>query len=81
MIELVKGLDATVLFSSHIIEDVEDVADRVLVLEGGSLLFDGPLADLAQAGVDRHDPAGRRSSVEAGFLEIIAQRRRLDRPA
>ena len=40
-----KG-DATVLFSSHILSDVQEVCDRVAVLNHGKVLFQGPLNEL-----------------------------------
>ncbi len=40
------GGDRTVVFSSHILEDVEAVSDRVLLLREGSLVGDASVADL-----------------------------------
>lgn len=37
---------ATVLFSSHILGDVQEVSDTVGILNEGSLLFQGPIQDL-----------------------------------
>jgi ABC-2 type transport system ATP-binding protein len=37
---------ATVLFSSHILGDVQEVCDTVGILDEGKLVFQGPLADL-----------------------------------
>jgi ABC-2 type transport system ATP-binding protein len=37
---------ATVLFSSHILADVQEVCDTVGILDRGRLLFQGPLGDL-----------------------------------
>lgn len=37
---------ATVLFSSHILGDVQEVCDTVGILDQGRLLFQGPLAEL-----------------------------------
>lgn len=37
---------ATVLFSSHILADVQEVCDTVGILDEGRLLFEGPLRDL-----------------------------------
>ncbi len=42
--------DATVLFSSHLLTDVESVCDRVAILDRGRLLFQGPLEDLLGRG-------------------------------
>jgi ABC-2 type transport system ATP-binding protein len=41
-----RGGDRSVLFSTHILEDVEWIADRVLVLSNGTLLADVAVADL-----------------------------------
>lgn len=40
------------VFSSHILEDVERVADRVLLLREGELLEDAAVADLREAAAD-----------------------------
>ncbi|MFH1570883.1 MAG: ATP-binding cassette domain-containing protein [Gemmatimonadota bacterium] len=51
-----------ILFSTHIIQDVEAVSDRVLIIHQGRLLGDGPVAALAAA-------AGRPG---AGLEEVFA---------
>ena len=38
-----------ILFSTHIVGDVEAISDRVLIIHQGRLLGDGPLAELAAA--------------------------------
>ncbi|MFI8713250.1 ABC transporter ATP-binding protein [Brevibacillus brevis] len=40
------GQTNTVLFSTHIIEDIEYTCDKLAILEQGNLLFDGTLGDL-----------------------------------
>jgi ABC-2 type transport system ATP-binding protein len=40
------GRDATVLFSSHILADVQQVSDTVGILRRGQLLWQGPLQEL-----------------------------------
>ncbi|MDP2958376.1 MAG: ABC transporter ATP-binding protein [Longimicrobiales bacterium] len=40
--------DRTVLFSSHILEDIEAVADRVLILRDGRLIEDAEVGDLRE---------------------------------
>jgi ABC-2 type transport system ATP-binding protein len=72
MVDLVKGLHTTVLFSSHIVEDVKDVAQRVLVLEDGRLLFDGSVAELEAMAPPPTDEARVGSRVEAGFMKLVA---------
>lgn len=41
-----KNRGKTVIFSSHLLEQVEDVADRVIILHRGKKLREGRLADL-----------------------------------
>ncbi|NYI42124.1 ABC transporter ATP-binding protein [Demequina lutea] len=45
LINTLRG-HATVLFSSHILGDVQEVCDTVGILHHGRLLFQGPLSDL-----------------------------------
>jgi ABC-2 type transport system ATP-binding protein len=40
------GRDATVVFSTHVLDDVERICDRVGILDAGRLLADAPLDDL-----------------------------------
>ncbi|MGA7269799.1 MAG: ABC transporter ATP-binding protein [Acidimicrobiia bacterium] len=48
VLDLVSRLrgEATVLFSSHILSDVQEVCDTVGVLRGGELLYQGPIDEL-----------------------------------
>lgn len=63
----------TVLMSSHVLSEVEQVADSLLVLNQGVLLFEGPIELLSEAEggivtVDADDRAGlRRALDESGF--------------
>jgi ABC-2 type transport system ATP-binding protein len=49
--DLLSGLkqERAILFSTHIIADVEAVSDRVLIIHQGRLLGDGTLAELGRA--------------------------------
>ena len=53
------GADKTVLISTPILREVEAVADRVLVVNGGRLVFDGVPSDLERDG-----------SMEDSFYEL-----------
>ena len=44
------GKSKTVLVSTHILQEVEPVADRVLFIHDGKIVFDGKPAELAQEG-------------------------------
>jgi ABC-2 type transport system ATP-binding protein len=76
MVRLIQGLETTVLFSSHVIEDVADVADRVLVLEDGRLVFDDHLSALEAVGAQGTSSSeGPSSGIEAGFLRVLSRNR------
>jgi ABC-2 type transport system ATP-binding protein len=48
VLDLVRRLrgSATVVFSSHILTDVQEVSDRIGILDRGRLRFQGPVSDL-----------------------------------
>lgn len=50
--ELIRNLgkDKTVLFSSHILQEVEALCDRVIIIDKGNLVADARLAELRNAG-------------------------------
>jgi ABC-2 type transport system ATP-binding protein len=41
-----QGENKTVLFSSHILQDVEDICDRVIIIHNGEILDDDKLSNL-----------------------------------
>ena len=42
------GKDKTILLSTHIMQEVGAIANRAIVINEGSLVFDGPIQELAQ---------------------------------
>lgn len=44
------GQEKTVLFSSHIMQEVEAICDRVVIINRGSIIADSPLQTLRQQG-------------------------------
>ena len=40
----------TILLSTHILQEVEAVADRVLLIHNGKIVFDGTPGEMKQAG-------------------------------
>jgi ABC-type multidrug transport system ATPase subunit len=70
--DLARGLGRTrtVLLSTHLIEDVADVCDRIVVLADGRTVFDGTADGLASRapGPTRFG----RSPVEAGFSVVTS---------
>ena len=61
---LIAGLrgESTVLFSTHVLADVERICDRVGILDHGHLVVEGPLADL----LDRYALPVWRIEAEPG---------------
>lgn len=53
----------TVLFSTHVLEVAEKVCDRVAIIDKGSILFSGTIAELRQH-------YSENSSLEAMFLQL-----------
>jgi ABC-2 type transport system ATP-binding protein len=51
LLELIASMrgEATVVFSTHVLSDVERICDRVAILDRGRLVIEGPLADLLAA--------------------------------
>ncbi len=64
--EVIKklGRDKTVLFSSHILQEVEALCDRVVIINKGRLVADSTLSQLRQGG----DGAG---TIRVGFREAL----------
>jgi ABC-2 type transport system ATP-binding protein len=57
------GKSKTILVSTHILQEVEPVADRVLFIHDGRLVFDGPPSKLVEGG----------KSLEDQFYRLTAQ--------
>lgn len=70
VLDLVAGFRgrATVLFSSHVLGDVQEICDTVGVLRRGTLLFQGPLADLLHG----HARAGYALRLRAPVEPVAA---------
>lgn len=71
MVDRLRELAGTILLSSHVMEDVTELASRVLVLDAGSLVFDGSLDTLKGLAGDPTSP----QAAEAGFLAVLTSRR------
>ncbi len=61
----------TVLFSSHLLDEVEQVADHVTMISGGSIVLSGPLAALKHA----QRAGDRLPSLEEIFVAHVGQPR------
>ncbi|WEK12999.1 MAG: ATP-binding cassette domain-containing protein [Candidatus Microbacterium phytovorans] len=63
--------DRALLLSTHLTDDVAAIADRVLVLAEGAIVFDGSPASLADASGKEGD---FRARLEEGYLRVLAAR-------
>jgi ABC-2 type transport system ATP-binding protein len=54
--EVIKelGKDKTVLFSSHIMQEVEAICDRVIIINKGNIVADDKLSNLQKGSSDKH---------------------------
>src|ERR1700722_18470113 len=67
------GKDKTILFSSHILQEVEALCDRVIIINKGKLVADSPLSQLrAQNAATNTVHVAFRENPEAATLEQLA---------
>lgn len=59
-----QGHDKTVLFSSHILQEVEAICDRVIIINKGEIVADDKLSNLQAS-------AGSQQSVKVEFKETV----------
>ena len=59
-----QGLNKTVLFSSHILQEVEAICDRVIIINNGQLVADDKLSNLQKESNKQH-------SVKVEFKEVV----------
>ncbi len=77
LLELIAGLrgEATVVFSTHVLSDVERICDRVAILDRGRRVTEGPLEELLAAHarpIYRLTPA----PGQAGAVDALVERLR-----
>ena len=61
------GKTRPVILSTHLLEDVSYLCERVAVISSGRLVFDGTVTDLELSGETRE----RRSPIEAGYERLL----------
>jgi gliding motility-associated transport system ATP-binding protein len=59
------GQNKTILLSTHILQEVEAIASRVLFITEGRLVFDGPVSELKAGGRDLDARFHELSAIEA----------------
>lgn len=78
MIDLIQEEGRTLLFTSHILSDVERVCDRVAILDGGVLRVDAPL-DTVKDRVRRYRARFAETAPPAPSLPGLVRARRMGR--
>jgi ribose/xylose/arabinose/galactoside ABC-type transport system permease subunit/ABC-type glutathione transport system ATPase component len=68
-----------VLLITHDVEEVFDVADRVIVLQRGRLIFDGPIADVSRLELLRLMSGRGRVEAARMMAAVRTERRRIER--
>jgi ABC-type multidrug transport system ATPase subunit len=69
----------SLLLTTHHLEEADALAERVVLIEGGRIASDGPLADLNAAAARRSSGSGgarRRSTVPSSMVVASAPRSR-----
>ena len=64
-----SNIDKIVLLSTHIIEDVQAVCGRIIVINHGKILFDGRPEELIKAAAEHG--GNKDPSLEDGYLHLI----------
>lgn len=54
----------TVFFSTHVLEVAEKICDRIAIIDGGKIIFEGTIKEL-------HKKLNSKESLEESFLKII----------
>lgn len=60
---------ATVIISTHLIEDLRMMASKVLILSDGNIVFAGTIEQLQQGGSS--DPGGHASDLELAYQSLV----------
>jgi ABC-2 type transport system ATP-binding protein len=67
-----QGLNKTVLFSSHILQEVEAICDRVIIINKGKLVADDKLSNLQKGNNDNHVVIVQfKEALDKKFLEKL----------
>jgi ABC-2 type transport system ATP-binding protein len=69
-----QGKDKTVLFSSHILQEVEAICDRVIIIHKGEIVADDKLSNLQKSNKDQHIVLVEfKEKVDKQLLEIMKE--------
>jgi len=76
-----QGQDKTVLFSSHILQEVEAICDRVIIINKGELVADDKLSNLRQRSSSASNTVkvNFKESIDKSWLEQLSAARSVDK--
>ncbi len=61
----INGQGKTIMFTSHYLEEVEELCNRIAIIDGGKIIADAPKAEFVKDG----------RSLEAKFLSLTAKKK------
>ena len=74
-----QGQNKTVLFSSHILQEVEAMCDRVIIIHKGNIVADDTLANLQQSNKEQHIVTVQfKEAVDRKLIEQIKEIDRIE---
>ena len=74
-----QGQNKTVLFSSHILQEVEAMCDRVIIIHKGNIVADDTLVNLQQSNKEQHMVAVQfKEAVDRKLIEQIKEIDRIE---
>jgi len=77
-----QGRDKTVLFSSHILQEVEAICDRVIIIDKGEIVADDKLSNLKKGNIDNHVVMVQfKEFVDKHLLEQIKEVSGIEQPS
>ena len=76
-----QGQDKTVLFSSHILQEVEAICDRVIIINKGELVADDKLSNLRQRSSSSSDTVkvSFKETIDKSWLDQLAAARSVNK--
>jgi ABC-2 type transport system ATP-binding protein len=76
-----QGKNKTVLFSSHILQEVEAICDRVIIIHKGELVADDKLSNLQQRNKDKHVVIVQfKEAIDKNLLQKLNDVNEVDEP-
>jgi len=76
-----QGQNKTVLFSSHILQEVEAICDRVIIINKGKLVVDDKLSNLQKGNKDNHVVVVQfKETVDKNLLEKLNEVSNVEEP-